>query len=91
MAEQFVNWKKILNKDYVLKGKTPKFTGANEKLKDHGDEFVEYKKSEEAKKRSAINKKNDVKKEYHHRMGQVATGRPSLSWRKMRMTCLKKE
>ena len=55
MAEQFNNRKKRLNKDYMLKGKTPEFAGANEKLKDYWDEFVEYKKSEEAKKRSAIN------------------------------------
>ena len=69
MAEQFINWKKRLNKDYVLQGKTPEFTGAYEKLKDHWDEFVEYKTSEEAKKRSAINKKNAGNKEYHHSMG----------------------
>ena len=25
MAEQFIKWKKILNKDYVLQGKTPEF------------------------------------------------------------------
>ena len=69
MAEQFINWKKRLNKDYVQKGLTPEFTGAYVKLKDHWDEFVEYKKSEEAKKTSAINKKNAAKKEYHHSMG----------------------
>ena len=55
--------------DYAQKGKTPEFTGAYEKLKDHWDEFVEYRKSEEAKKRSAINKKNAAKKEYHHSIG----------------------
>ena len=58
-----------MNKDYILKGKTPEFTGANEKLKYHWDEFVEYKKLEEAKKRSAIIKKNAAKKEYHSSMG----------------------
>ena len=58
-----------MNKDYILQGKTPEFTAAYEKLKDHWDEFVEYKTSEEAKKRSAINKKNAAKKEYHHSMG----------------------
>ena len=26
MAEQFINWKKRLNRDYVLTGKTPEFT-----------------------------------------------------------------
>jgi hypothetical protein len=46
------------------------FTGAFEKIKNHWDAFVEYTTSEEAKKRSEINKKNDAKKKYHHTMGQ---------------------
>ena len=69
MATQFSNYKKRLHKDYILRKKTLDFTGANEKLKDHWDEFVEYKTLEEAKKRSEINKKNAAKKEYHHCMG----------------------
>jgi hypothetical protein len=35
MAKQFKNHKKILYHDYILKKKTPEFTGANEKIKDH--------------------------------------------------------
>ena len=55
MAEQFANWKKRLYKDFVLQEKTPEFTGAYEKLGDQWEEFVKYKKSDEAKKRSATN------------------------------------
>ena len=51
MAAQFCNWKKRLHQDYILKKKTPTFTGAYEKIKDHWDAFVEYKTSDEAKKR----------------------------------------
>ena len=69
MAEQFANWKKRLHKDFVLQKKTPEFTGAYEKLRDQWEEFAKYKKSDEAKKRSATNKKNASKKEYHHSMG----------------------
>ena len=58
MATQFCNHKKRLYKDYILKNKTPTFTGALEKIKDHWDAFVEYKTSAEALKRSEINKKN---------------------------------
>ena len=35
MADQFKNHKKRLYHEYILKNKTPQFTGANEKLKDH--------------------------------------------------------
>jgi hypothetical protein len=51
MALQFNNWKKRLHKEFVDKEKTPVFTGAYEKIKDHWDAFVEYKTSEAAKKR----------------------------------------
>jgi hypothetical protein len=44
---------------------------------------VEYKTSEEAKKRSEVNKKNAAKKKYHHTMGQggYKSGKPK--WKKM--------
>ena len=58
-----------MHQDYVLKNKTQTFTEAYEKIKDHWDVFVEYKTSDEAKKRSKINKQNAAKKEYHHVMG----------------------
>jgi hypothetical protein len=69
MATQFKDYKKRLNLVYVQKDKTPVFTGALERLKDQWAEFARYKKSEEAQKRSAINKKNAKKKIYHHTMG----------------------
>lgn len=69
MAVQFKDFKKRLNLDYVEKGLTPDFKGATEKIKNHWDEFVRYKTSEAAKKRSKINKINAGMKKYHHRMG----------------------
>ena len=52
MAAQFCNWKKRLHQNYILKNKTPTFTGAYEKIKDHWDTFVKYKESDEALERS---------------------------------------
>jgi len=69
MAEQFKNHKKRLHLKYVLKDKTPEFTGANEKLKDYWEEFVSYKKSAVAVKRWTTNKVNASKKLYHHITG----------------------
>src|SRR4051812_28139173 len=69
MALHFKDFKKRLNLKNVQKDKTPLFEGALERLKDQSAEFAKYKKSEEAQKRSAINKKNDVVKIYHHNMG----------------------
>jgi tRNA 2-selenouridine synthase SelU len=69
MADQFKNHKKRLYHDYILKKKTSQFTRANEKLKDQWDEFVLFKNSDVAKKRSEINKGNAKKKIYHHVMG----------------------
>ena len=76
MAEQFANWKKRLHKDFVLQKKTPEFTGAYEKLRDQWEEFAKYKKSDEAKKRSATNKKNASKKD----------STPRATWRPRRHT-----
>jgi hypothetical protein len=39
MATQFQTFKKNLVKDYIKQGKTPTFTGALEKQKDHWDAF----------------------------------------------------
>ena len=49
MAEQFKNWKKRLHTDFILKDKTPDFYHGYEKIRDYWEEFVTYKKSEEAK------------------------------------------
>src|SRR3954447_8588810 len=69
MALHFKDFKKRLNLKYVQKDKTPLFEGALERLKDQWAEFAKYKKSEEAQKSSAINKKNAAEKIYHHNMG----------------------
>jgi hypothetical protein len=44
---------------------------------------VEYKTSEEAKKRSEINKKNTAKKNYHHTMGQGGYKSGKTKWKKI--------
>jgi hypothetical protein len=69
MAEQFKNHKKRLFHDYVQKNNTPDFTGAHEKIKDHCPEFVKFKLSDEARKRSETNKANASLKTYHHITG----------------------
>ena len=69
MADQFRAWKKRLNMQFVEKDKTPDFDNGYEKIRDYWDDFVEYKKSEEALKKSAINKKNAAKKVFHHILG----------------------
>ena len=70
MATQFQSWKKTLWTNYFEgEKKTPKFKGEYVKLADDWDEFVKFKESEEAKKRSRINKINANKKTWHHRLG----------------------
>jgi hypothetical protein len=59
-----------LVKDYVKQGKTPTFTRALEKQKDHWDEFVAYKCSELGIQWVQRNKENASKKKYHHTLGQ---------------------
>ena len=81
MATQFQSWKKRLYSDYIkAKKKTPEFTGALEKIKDHWDAFVEYKESDEALERSRKNKINAAKKEYHHVLGTGGYKRAVPKW-----------
>jgi len=69
MAELFRNHKKVLNKKFLMKKKTPTFKGTYEKMKDQWEEFKAYRESRRAQERSEINKKNAAKKKYHHIMG----------------------
>jgi len=70
MAIAFNTFKKNAWTKYVKsKKKTPEFTGALVKAKDHWDAFVKFKESEEAKERSRKNKINAAKKKCHHRLG----------------------
>ncbi|KAK1645650.1 hypothetical protein QYE76_063455 [Lolium multiflorum] len=82
MAVQFNGYKKKLDNLFVKEKKTPDFNGPYEKIKDHWEEFVKYKTSERAKKRSATNKKNAANKMYFHTMGRggYKAGRPK--WEK---------
>jgi hypothetical protein len=70
METQFNNYKKKLDNMFVKQKKTPDFTGPYEKIKDQWDEFVVYKTSERAKKRSETNKKTASSKIYYHILGQ---------------------
>jgi hypothetical protein len=67
-----------LHKEFVQKEKTPVFTRAYEKIKDHWDGFVEYKTSEEAKKKSEINKKILLRRSITILWGKEATSLASL-------------
>ena len=67
MAIQFQSWNKKLWQQY--KNKDLDFTGRLEKIKHDWPAFVAYKKSSTAVSRSAINKVNAGKKQYHHRLG----------------------
>ena len=71
-----------MNKKFVEKDKTPEFTGPYEKIKDHWPAFVAYKKSEKAKQRSQINKKNVAKKKYHHVTGSGGYSKARPTWDK---------
>ena len=90
MAQQFTNWKKRLHADFIKKDKTPPFTGGYEKIKDYWEEFVAYKKSEEAKERSEKNKKNAAKKKYHHKLGQGGYKAGKPKWEKLENDLLAK-
>jgi hypothetical protein len=72
-----------LYRDYVLKKKNLEFTGANEKIKDHGAEFVLFKHSCEAKKRSETNKANVALKKYHHITGSGGYKSNMPKWEKI--------
>ena len=85
MATQFQTWKKKLWANYVkAEKKTPEFTGALVKVKDHWDLFVQHKESAEAKQRSIINKTNAQKKRFTMLWGQVATSLGCLSGMQLR-------
>ena len=87
MATQFQSWKKRLWKSYVEnKRKTLEFKGEYVKLADDWDEFVKFKESEEAKKRSRINKVNANKKSGTIVWGQAATSMGCLSGMNRRET-----
>ena len=83
MAELFKNWKKRLNKLFVKKNKTPDFDKGYEKIKDYWEEFVAYKKSEEALEKSAKNAANAALKMYHHTMGPGGYAGSMPKWEKL--------
>ena len=62
MATQFQTFKKTLYNKFIKKNLTPNFTGQYEKLRDHWDEFVRYKTSEEGEARVRRNQENAHRK-----------------------------
>ena len=70
MGEQFRTWKKNLWKLYKdANEQDPEWEGALVKIKDQWPTFVKQRKSDAAVARSAKNKLNAGKKEYHHTLG----------------------
>ena len=63
-----------------MQDKTPDFDNGYEKIKDYWTEFVAYKKSEDAKKKSATNKRNAGMKKYHHTMGPAGYAGSMAKW-----------
>jgi hypothetical protein len=90
MAELFKIWKKRLYTDFILQDKTPDFDHGYEKIRDEWDEFVAYKKSEEAMEKSKINKANAAKKKYHHTMGPGGYAGSMAKWEKLEADLLAK-
>ena len=58
----------------------PDFDNGYEKIRDYWADFVEYKKSEEALKKSETNKINAGKKIFHHTMGPSGYGGNMAKW-----------
>ena len=71
-----------------MQDKTPDFDNGYEKIKDYWAEFVAYKKSEDALKKSATNKMNAGKKKYHHIMGPGGYGGNMAKWKALEASFL---
>ena len=90
MAQQFRNWKNKLNK-YVKDKETPDFEDPEyAKIRVHWPEFVAYKTSAVAKKRSEVNTANAKKKEYHQVTGSGGYMAQRPKWEKAEKDLLDK-
>ena len=84
-GKQFQNHKKRTWAKYVKSGKiTPEFKGTDERLRDHWDDFVTYKESEEALERSKKNADNAKKKVLHHNLGPGGHKTAMPKWDKLK-------
>jgi len=90
MATQFQTFKKRLYADYIKENKTPTFTGALEKIKDHWPAFVAYKNSSLSARRSEVNKENAKKKIYHHVLGTGGYKSAVQKWEKAEAALIEK-
>ena len=79
MCHAWKNFKTMLNKNFVKKNLTPDFD-EYPKVKDFWDDFVQYKKSEEAQLMSERNKANSEKNVYPHRLGTGGYRRKIPEW-----------
>ena len=84
MAVQFNKYKNRLWADYVVRGnKDPEeWKGPLAKQRAHWPGFLEMKKSDVFKVRTAKNKKNATKKKYHHTMGTGGYKSSEPKWKK---------
>ena len=81
MGRLFRAWKVKLWTKYVAdKKKTPIFTGALAKVEAHWDQFVKNNESDEAQRRSKINKINAEKHKIFHTMGTGGYMSASPKW-----------
>ena len=69
MAQQFNKFKNNLYREYLTDGEPKEWTGPMLKQREYWPQFLEMKKPDLYKKRSATNKKNNAKKKNHYTMG----------------------
>jgi hypothetical protein len=75
---------------YIKKGITSEFTRPLEKIRNHWEEFVEYKTSAKALARSKTNKGNASKKKYHHKLGPGGYKTAAPKWEKAEAALIEK-
>ena len=83
MAQQFNKFKNNLYREYLADGEPKEWTGPMLKQREYLPQFLEMKKSDVFKKRSATNKLNAAKKTKHHTMGTGGYMSSTPQWNAM--------